>query len=100
MTDLDMGTWRYGYDLAGNLTSQTDAKGQTITFSYDALNRLTSKTGPGLSVTYGYDVGTYGTGRRTSMNDGSGSASWVYDIRGRTTQESKTITGVGTFVTA
>ncbi|MCL4458350.1 MAG: hypothetical protein M1136_08265 [Chloroflexi bacterium] len=31
--------WSYEYDLAGNLTSQTDARGQTITFTYDELNR-------------------------------------------------------------
>jgi RHS repeat-associated protein len=33
------------------------------------------------------------------MSDGSGSTSWTYDGRGRMTQESKAITGSGTFVT-
>ncbi|GEM_PF-6866041 len=40
----DMGTWSYTYASNGNLISQTDAKGQTINFSYDSLNRLTGKT--------------------------------------------------------
>jgi RHS repeat-associated protein len=33
------------------------------------------------------------------MSDGSGSTSWTYDARGRMTQESKAITGSGTFKT-
>jgi YD repeat-containing protein len=51
------------------------------------------------SVLYTYDQGTNGIGRRSSMSDLSGSTSWSYDVRGRTTQESKTITGSGTYVT-
>jgi len=52
----------------------------------------------------GYDStagGNKGLGRRTAMTNASGSASWVYDLRGRTTQETKVIsgTGGGTFVT-
>ena len=43
MTDPDMGYWTYEYDKMGNLITQTDAKNQTITFSYDGLNRLTEK---------------------------------------------------------
>lgn len=52
MTDLTMGTWQYGYDPNGNLTQQTDAKGQQITFSYDELDRLRRKdySGGGSSV--------------------------------------------------
>jgi hypothetical protein len=40
-----------------------------------------------------------GMGRRTSMDDGSGSTSWVYDERGRVITETKVINGAGTFVT-
>jgi YD repeat-containing protein len=36
----------YGYDAAGNLTSKTDRKNQTIQYVYDALNRLTNKGYP------------------------------------------------------
>jgi len=97
MVDPDMGAWSYVYDAAGNLTSQTDAKGQTITFQYDALNRLTNKTYPAGSgmtpITYTYDVGTTGIGQRSSMSDASGTAAWVYDSRGRTVAESRTISG-------
>jgi YD repeat-containing protein len=34
MTDPAMGIWYYGYDAAGNLLWQTDAKGQTTRFHY------------------------------------------------------------------
>ena len=40
MDDPDMGFWQYGYDSAGNLTEQTDAKNQTNRFEYDDLDRL------------------------------------------------------------
>ena len=33
-----------GYDPNGNLIYKTDARGSQVTFSYDALNRLTDKT--------------------------------------------------------
>jgi RHS repeat-associated protein len=53
------------------------------------------------AITYGYDSTTGGNeGKgRTSMTDGSGSTSWVYNILGQLTKETKTITGSGTFLT-
>jgi YD repeat-containing protein len=57
MSDPDMGYWQYTYDANGNLETQIDADNQTITFDYDALNRVTSKsysTGDP-AVTYTYD---------------------------------------------
>src|SRR5262249_50579342 len=56
LTDPDLGgfaskSWTYQYDDNGNLTSQTDAKGQTINLQYDLLNRVTLRdlppAGPG-----------------------------------------------------
>jgi YD repeat-containing protein len=108
MTDPDMGAWTYGYDVFGNLTSQTDARGCVTTLSYDSLNRLTGKTYSGAgcgttpAITYTYDSttgGNEGVGKRTGMTDGSGSATWVYNVLGQMTKETKVITGSGTFVT-
>jgi len=114
MDDPDMGMagvigddnwgWDYEYDGLGNLTQQTDARGCVLTLGYDLLNRLTSKTSTGtcgtqVSTSYTYDVGTNSKGRRTSMNDASGSTSWLYDTRGRLTKETKNITGASAFVT-
>jgi RHS repeat-associated protein len=52
----------YGYDANGNRTSLRKRDGTTLTFQYDALNRMTVKAVPtsatgaaGYSVFYGYD---------------------------------------------
>lgn len=56
---------QYAYDLNGNRTSLRKRDGTTLTFTYDALNRVTVKTVPeraGLAAThtrdvyYGYDL--------------------------------------------
>ena len=111
MNDADMGLWNYSYDAVGNLTRQTDARGQRICLYYDNANRPLGKhyrsddncpTSPSYNVRYYYDEGgaaAYAYGRRTRMTDASGSSTWSYDSRGRRTQESKAVTGVGTFVT-
>ena len=106
MDDPDLGDWSYTYDALSNLSTQHDARGCTITMSYDSLNRLTGKSYSGCAATtaptYTYDStagGNKGIGRRTSMSDGSGSTAWTYDNRGRVTQEIKAITGSGSFKT-
>lgn len=104
----------YGFDEAGNRISLRKRDGQTITYQYDGLNRLTLKTVPasvsgaaGYAVQYGYDVrglqlharfgaegitNTYdGFGRlRTSANTllagVSGALAYEYDAGGRRTR--------------
>jgi YD repeat-containing protein len=111
LSDADMGAWQYRYDAAGNLVKQRDARNQAICFYYDGHHRLIGKTyhagvsnldaltcSGAYTISYGYDAGANGLGRRTSMAAGSGSTSWSYDARGRLTSESKII-GANTFVT-
>jgi RHS repeat-associated protein len=88
----------------------------TTNYTYDALNRLNGRSyvdsyapNPATqSVSFGYDgVALTGCttqppadtdsnpiGRRTSMCDGSGAASWKHDTMGRILQERRTIGGV------
>lgn len=116
MDDADMGAWSYSYDASGNLKTQTDARGCTISMTYDPLNRPTAKTygGPGAcdstaDVSYVYDsynafpgytpASNRPIGRRTGMTDGSGQTIWEYDERGRLALETKTITDIGTYTT-
>ncbi|RJP48658.1 MAG: hypothetical protein C4583_13840 [Anaerolineaceae bacterium] len=105
MDDPDMGNWSYVYNALGGVTSQTDARGCVTNITYDELNRPTGKTYSNCpstpSVTYTYDAGTNGKGRRTSMSvTGADLTQWVYDERGRVTSENKQITNGGQFVTA
>jgi len=92
----DTGTTEYTYDLAGNRKTQKDARNITTAFGYDELNRLTSKTYPttALNVTYGYDVGTNGIGKPTSMTDGEGSTTFEYDERGNRTKVTRYIVDI------
>jgi len=101
MTDPDMGSWSYVYDNNGNLYQQTDAKSQTITMVYDAMNRLTNKNYPAGSgmtnIVYSYDSianGNYGKGLRTGMTDAATittsngevkPATWIYRLPEGTT---------------
>jgi YD repeat-containing protein len=55
-------------DANGNVLTRKTRKGDTLTFTYDNLNRLATKTAPGeTAVTYGYDLG----GRLIGVSDNS-----------------------------
>lgn len=92
--------WNYRYDAIGNLLQQRDAKGQTLHFQYDALNRLLQKDYTTLKslgsgdVVYRYDNTTAGTnrmGRLWQVSDSSGIATFTYDKMGRQTRTDKAI---------
>jgi len=93
----------YSYDADGNLTyktipaqNQTGTSTVTLTYCYDALNRITAKAYtfqtcvngslPSPVATYSYDQGNasaYPIGHRTGMTDLAGSEIWTYDQVGR-----------------
>jgi RHS repeat-associated protein len=54
--DPDLGHWLYGYNGFGELASQTDAKGQTTSMTYDVLGRMTSRTNTQGTAEWVYDV--------------------------------------------
>jgi RHS repeat-associated protein len=66
------------YDPTGNRASVVDPQGQNTAYGYDDLRRLTtidySSVGTA-DVAYGYDA----NGNRTSMTDGTGATTYVYD---------------------
>ncbi len=74
---------RYGYDAVGNRTVVTDARGYTTTYTYDALNRLTSERDPlGNTTRYGYDI----VSNRTVMTDANNAVTrYAYDALNRLT---------------
>jgi YD repeat-containing protein len=95
MSDPDMGNWSYGYDPAGNLVAQLDAKGQLIDFTYDGFNRITGKAYyTTVLATYTYDQVTgsnNGIGRLTRVDDLAGYHTFIYDNRGQVTSETQVI---------
>lgn len=112
-----MGAWntsdyeQYGYDAASNRTSLRKRDGRTITYVYDALNRVSRKDVPNTAgdrdVWYAYDnrglelyarfdstsgpgiINTYdGFGRLTSTNNtlvSGSSVTYAYDANGNRT---------------
>ena len=102
MDDPDMGSWTYSYYPNGELEQQTDANGQSIQFTYDAINRAVSKTyqnavEPTPNVTYSYDQGINGIGLpyRTTNGDVTTTVT-AYDPMGRETEVQKAIIGAAT----
>ena len=71
-----------------------------MSYCYDELHRVTGKGYGAQScplatpvVTYAYDSGANAIGKLTSLTDQAGTASYTYDILGRLTAETRTLTG-------
>jgi RHS repeat-associated protein len=70
----------YTYDNNGNLLTAADTNG-TVTYSYDALDRVTSYTNVfGQVLTYSYDANDNLTQRTDSLG---GTITYQYDVAGR-----------------
>jgi YD repeat-containing protein len=77
------GTISQAFDRAGNITADGrslagitgDAGGNTQSFSYDALHRLTGSTGLAASRSYQYDL----DGNRTRRVEGTVTTDYLYD---------------------
>lgn len=72
-TSPDTGTSIFTHDAAGNVRTRLDAKGQSITYSYDALNRVSFIDAPSTEndITYTYDNCSNGAGRLCSITIGT-----------------------------
>ena len=91
---------QYGYDPVGNRTSVRKRAGLTLTYAYDALNRVHAKTVPasasgvsGYSVHYGYDVRGLQLYARFGSAAGAGVTN-TYDGFGRLRVSSTNLGGV------
>jgi YD repeat-containing protein len=99
LNDPNLGDWSWTWDTRGNLTSRTDARSQTVTFTYDQQSRVKTKTYPGGGgqVVWTYDQpnpsAPYTTGRLTALVDTVASTTFTYDPLGRITQSTRTIDG-------
>lgn len=81
----DTGTTERTYDEAGNLKTEKDARGVTVTYTWDALNRMTKKqsSDPATPV-YRYTYDTCGNGRLCYVQrNGEFHLFFNYDLHGR-----------------
>ncbi|WP_243338530.1 RHS domain-containing protein [Anaeromyxobacter soli] len=91
--DTWQGFW-FEYDTRGNVVSRTHQKtGETATYTYDGLDRLTAMHAGDVSYTYVYDAQPY-EGRLTSIQDADGAVSYTYDAAGRLATETLQLTDV------
>ena len=93
-------TSTFKFDSAGNLTKATDARAVVTNYTYDALDRMLTRTYPvdsTLNVSITYDSAAAGyhnaIGHIASLTDQVGSLSRSYDERGNITFDSRTLNG-------
>ena len=91
----DTGTTTFSYDSGGRTTGQVLANGRSISYGWDALDRLSSRTSGGSSELFTYDQGTYGVGRQTGMSNATGQTTYAYGADGQMLQQVTTIYGAG-----
>lgn len=92
----------YGYDANGNRTSLRKRDGRTISFAYDALNRVTSKTYPNggaRPVYYAYDLRGLQTEARFDSASGPDAVLSIWDGFGRQISSSTSMAGASRTLT-
>jgi RHS repeat-associated protein len=84
-----------GYDANSNLLYRVDGNARTISYTYDELNRLTSRTGLGINDTYTYDQASVGQFQSTNAvgrlvnesNNINAYRLFAYDAMGRVSNQ-------------
>jgi RHS repeat-associated protein len=94
LTSPDTGVTTFTYDEAGNVKTQTDARGETAAYTYNSQNRITQIAYDDQTVAYTWNSCTHGIGRLCSLNNGSSQLAFSYDLHGRLTQQSQTVGAV------
>jgi RHS repeat-associated protein len=93
-TSPDTGTSYFGYDEAGRQKNETRSDNTVVFYTWDTLDRMTSRSSSGALETFVYDQGTYGKGRLSWFIDATGSNSYVYAADGQMTQHWTVINGI------
>ena len=93
------GTQTNTFTAWGELKSTVDQNGQTTTFSYDQIGRVTNRVSPEETVTYSWDPTISGAGQLGSTSSTNGiSSAFQYDTIGRLTNKAlQTSSGTYTY---
>lgn len=90
------------YDAAGNLRAETDARGITTNYQYDALNRLAcieynastpDCSSPGRTDFIYDSAGVSSIGKLTELRDEAGTTTYSYDASGRLATKTQRLDG-------
>ena len=99
-TTPEQGSASYTYFADDTIQTMTDARGASATFAYNNRGLVTSITygvpanvAATPNVSFGYDS----AGNRTSMTDGLGSVSYVYNTLSQLTSETRNFTNFGSY---
>lgn len=99
-TTPEQGTATYTYFGDDTTQTVTDARGATATFAYNNRKLVTSITygaPAGVAATPNVSFGYDSAGNRTSMTDGLGSVSYVFNTLSQMTSETRTFTGLSSY---
>ena len=74
----------FTYDLAGNLTNRTDGAGNSVRYTYDALDRLVSRSAESVSSAPSVDAFSYdAVGNLLSASNAVARETFSYDVMDR-----------------
>jgi YD repeat-containing protein len=85
----------YSYDLAGRMIGMTEADGTTSSYTYDVAGRLTQKRHNLQTSTYSYDDGDRLISESTQTAAGTTTLAYTYDNANRPIQRKITFVGTG-----
>ncbi|MBP9780002.1 hypothetical protein KBD33_05275, partial [Candidatus Gracilibacteria bacterium] len=94
--DTTYGVRQYEYDTLGRVKKYTNAKNEQVSYTYDALSRITRESYPTSSSgsfirDYTYDLGTRSLGTLSRVVDPNSTVNYGYDPLGRKTTETRII---------
>ncbi|MGV3661042.1 MAG: FG-GAP-like repeat-containing protein [Prosthecobacter sp.] len=99
MSEPNSGVSTFTYNGFGELQSQTNAVGETVTFTYDLLGRVKTRTEPEGVTTFTYDTAAHGIGQLASEVGPGFERRYFYDSLGRPAATTETH-GFHTFSTS